>query len=187
MAPIDAEIDALFRRFTAAECRSMDLTSCASTACDAVAKPRVVPHRAGRIALLLLMWVLLALIAAWMARPTLFGAAADVEEIEDPSALMAAPGKPVALLLWATWCGHCKELKPQFAALAREFRQLRFASCENEALQRSGQGEKLQVSAFPTVLAVNTDGSVADRLVGNQGPQALRAFLGRHAGGSREA
>jgi thiol-disulfide isomerase/thioredoxin len=184
MASIDREIDRLFERFEGfrkSESDSLDLSDCASSACDAVASAPHGAGRAGRVALLVLLIVMLGLALLRCFRPALFGAAADVEEIEDPTPLLTNPGKPVALLLWATWCGHCKDLKPQFEALASEMRQVRFATCENEALQRSGQGEKLQVSAYPTVVALGADGRVLDRLVGNRGPDALRAFVAKNA------
>jgi thiol-disulfide isomerase/thioredoxin len=113
-----------------------------------------------------------------------FGSASpySVEETTDLDDTLSGNDRPMALLLHATWCGHCRELLPLFQDAAKELGgKMRFCSCENDVLTKSRRSENLQVQGFPTVVAISTDGRVLDRLVGNRGKDALMQFLKKYA------
>lgn len=56
-----------------------------------------------------------------------WGSHIDWMTLSDAKKRAAADNKPVMLLLWKTWCGACKQLRPKFAAdpeiaaLSKEF------------------------------------------------------------------
>lgn len=122
---------------------------------------------------------------------------ADAREISDitvrkapegtPFPLLGAKGKVLVLNFWATWCGPCHALEPQFARVAMEFQGVNdvlfiAANCdEDETLVApyleenkprtavvfaDGLERLLAVNSFPTVVIIDRDGKIAYRSEG---------------------
>jgi thiol-disulfide isomerase/thioredoxin len=104
-----------------------------------------------------------------------------------PFPLRDTKGKVLVLNFWATWCGPCHALEPQFARVALEFQgasDVLFlaANCdEDETLVApyleddkphtavvfaDGLDRLFAVNSFPTVLVVDRDGKIAYRSEG---------------------
>ena len=128
------------------------------------------------------LWLVVALsIVAWL------GSAAPPATIPDvpvlalnastPVSLASVKGKPTLLYFWATWCGACKVARPVVENFARRNPEVRVLAITTEpraTVQRAfadegpayeiflaGQGilSALNITAFPTFIAVNAAGA----------------------------
>ena len=123
-----------------------------------------------------------------------------------PFPLSSTKGKVLVLSFWATWCGPCRELEPQFARVAMEFQGIQdvlflAANCdEDETLVppyleedkphtvvvfADGLDQFFAVHSFPTVIVVGRDGKIAYRAEGfgsDTFEQELRAAIRRTLG-----
>jgi thiol-disulfide isomerase/thioredoxin len=110
------------------------------------------------------------------------GGAGVVKDINDPSQAVPTSGRAI-VMYHATWCGHCKQMRPMYesAAAAAASQQLAFLACEHEVLEKSGKGQQLGIQGYPTLIAFDS-GSKAGELVGNVGADKLKAFIGQFAG-----
>ena len=104
-----------------------------------------------------------------------------------PFPLKDRKGKVLVVNFWATWCGPCHALEPQFARVAAEFQGVQdvlflAANCdEDETLVppyleddkphttvvfADGLDRLFAVNSFPTVMVIDRDGKVAYRTDG---------------------
>ena len=104
-----------------------------------------------------------------------------------PFPLSNSKGKVLVLNFWATWCGPCHALEPQFARVALEFQGIQDAlflavNCdEDETLVppylegnkphtqvvfADGLDRLFAVNSFPTVIVIDRDGKIAYRAEG---------------------
>lgn len=103
---------------------------------------------------------------------------AGVREISDPSQVVPNSGRAIVMYM-ASWCGHCKEMKPLFERAAREGGgSILYFACDHEVLQKSGKSEHLGIQGYPTIIAFNGGSKVAE-LVGNVGAEKLKDFINR--------
>lgn len=128
-----------------------------------------------------------------------------------PFPLSTTKGKVLVLNFWATWCGPCRALEPQFARVAMEFLgnpDVLFlaANCDEDETLVPGYLEEdkprtavvfadgldrlLAVHSFPTVVVIDRGGKIAYRSEGF-GPdtfeQELRTAVRRALGAANAA
>lgn len=111
------------------------------------------------------------------------GGTGAVVDISDPSSAVPSSGKAF-VMYHATWCGHCKTMRPLYEkeALATKGSGAAFLACEHDVLQKSGKSEALGIQGYPTIVFFSS-GSKVGELVGGVPPDKLRAFIKQHVGG----
>ncbi len=102
-------------------------------------------------------------------------------------------GKPLVVNLWASWCGPCRSEMPRLAKAARRTSEVVFLGINTrddpqaaaDFLTRAGasypqlvdeRGEVLahtRVPGLPVTLALNAQGRVVDRVIGEVSQQEL--------------
>lgn len=100
-----------------------------------------------------------------------------VKIIKDPSQIVPSTAAKTQInMFFATWCGHCTAMKPQFMELAEKHPDLDFALVENTVMQQHPEAESFGVRGFPHVAAFLGKKQLGT-LVGNQGPEKLHEFV----------
>jgi thioredoxin 1 len=85
---------------------------------------------------------------------------------------LTASGKPLVVDFWATWCGPCKRLAPVIEELASEYEgRVNIGKCDVE--EDDELAAQFQVSSIPTIVFINAQGEMVQRLVGLQPKPAL--------------
>lgn len=110
-------------------------------------------------------------------KPDAAGSSGSPKHVTDPSNIFAgSPSKLCMYLFYATWCGHCQELKPHFEEVSKQHLDVDFKLVENEVLQKSPEKASLDVKGFPTIVAMKGREALG-KLIGNQGKEKLQEFV----------
>ena len=76
---------------------------------------------------------------------------------------------------FATWCSHCKAMKPIFHAVAKEYKdKMKFGALDTDQAQITTN--KYKVDALPTLILFK-DGKQVDQKVGECGQDEIKAMI----------
>lgn len=89
------------------------------------------------------------------------------------------------ILFYATWCKHCRDIKPIFAEAAGTMPTEYGALGACDITEAQDLADKLQIQALPTIKYFRSGVFVAD-YSGSRTPSALIDFVKRHQGGRKE-
>ena len=123
-----------------------------------------------------------AIVATW-ALSVVTAAADDAfpweHDFDTARAISEATGRPIMIDFWATWCGPCKMMNAQTFPDARVIEKSVAVVPLKLDVDREGKqlAKKYQITAMPTILFINAEGEVQDRLVGARGPEMFAEKL----------
>ncbi len=85
---------------------------------------------------------------------------------------LVGQGTPAVIDFWATWCGPCKRLAPTIEELAVEYEgRVNIGKCDVE--EDEDLATQYRVSSIPTVVFIDGQGNMVNRLVGLQSKATL--------------
>lgn len=95
--------------------------------------------------------------------------------------ILPTDGKPMIVDFSATWCPPCQKLKPIFEKLAEDFRdRITFVTIDVDENQELAQA--YGVSNIPTLIFIDKDGQIQDKIMGFQDRGQLLAAINSYFG-----
>lgn len=89
-------------------------------------------------------------------------------------------GASMSVVFYAPWCGHCKNLKPEYAKAGAELDgvvDLYMVDCTNESNGGKDLCGEFDVQGFPTIKMINTEKDSVLDYNGAREAKALRSFV----------
>ncbi|OQR73836.1 thioredoxin H1 isoform 1 [Tropilaelaps mercedesae] len=100
----------------------------------------------------------------------------QVKSFEEYKKFITTPGKVVFVDFYATWCGPCKFISPEFEKLSTQYPDCLFIKVDVEEVEKAS--EENNVSNLPTFMAFK-DGKKIDDMVGAD-VENLRKFVAKN-------
>lgn len=97
----------------------------------------------------------------------------DTASASETETLLTGGSKPVVLLLYATWCHHCKVMMNAFHQAADSFRGADWVRAEGSVA--GNLTKRPDVRGFPTVFGIKTNGDIVIHN-GGRDSKSLRSF-----------
>lgn len=98
--------------------------------------------------------------------------------------LIAGQGKPAIVMVWASWCPHCKNMKQAFADAAEKLQGKALFACAQQDGDKDSEKRAVQiisgrygVKGFPTILKFDASGKFVETYKGDRSTNSLIAFL----------
>lgn len=102
-------------------------------------------------------------------------------DLEEAKAVAAKTGRKIFVDFFATWCGPCKKLAAEVFPLA-EFKALskKLVFCKIDVDEQKSVAQAYKVTAMPTQMVLNADGSVVGTEIGYSNPAGFFEFINKH-------
>jgi thiol-disulfide isomerase/thioredoxin len=98
--------------------------------------------------------------------------------IFNPSDVVPSFPNKSLVLYHAKWCGFCNQMMPLYEKTTAKFEtdEVKFYSCEDSILKKSGKSDELGISGYPTIVFF-LNGIKRKELVGNVSSSEMRSFI----------
>lgn len=89
-------------------------------------------------------------------------------DFETARAIAQATGRPIMIDFWATWCGPCKMMNAKTFPDPRVIEKSAAVVPLKQDVDREGRqlAERYKITGYPTILFIDADGNVQDKIVG---------------------
>jgi thioredoxin-like negative regulator of GroEL len=99
---------------------------------------------------------------------------------------LVAKNKPILVLFHAEWCGHCKELEPEWKQFVKSVRESMPIASVESSFMGEVQGYK-EIDGFPTLMIIRGN-NVIQKFNGQRTASAIKQFYMKYSkrGGSKK-
>lgn len=104
------------------------------------------------------------------------GGGGGVEEVDEAKMdKLVKSGKPTVAMVYADWCSHCQEMKPDFMAAAKEMGN-KVNCVMMEGPKAQSFAKKHEIEAYPCMMKFK-GGKMKEKVLGRRDKDAIKAFM----------
>jgi thiol-disulfide isomerase/thioredoxin len=104
----------------------------------------------------------------------------EIDDFNSDGSLKEPNGVPTIIFLGASWCGHCKTLKPAYGESAEKLKgKVRFMTLQDSDEEKSNMdackmiSKIINLKGFPTLLKLNKEGKIVEEYNGKRTQEAI--------------